>query len=76
MAAQVPVGIRQHTEVPTSLLKAKKKFLGARPIINYQSFPFGRLFRRTAFVLMAMMKDVFPHSLGNATLPQMSSSLV
>ena len=53
MAAQVPVGIRQHTEVPTSLLKAKRKFLGARPIINYQSFPFGRLFRRIAFVLMA-----------------------
>ena len=70
-------GIRQHTEVPTSyiLLKAQKKFLGARPIINYQSFPFGRLFRCTAFVLMAMMKDVFPHSFGNATLPQMFSSL-
>ena len=57
-------GIKEHTEVPTSyiLLKAKKKFLGARPIINYQSFPFGRLFRCTAFVLMAMMKDVFLHS--------------
>ena len=70
-------GIREHTDVPTSysLLKAKKKFLGARPIINYQSFPFGRLFRCTAFVLMAMMKDVFPHSFGNATLPQMFSSL-
>ena len=70
-------GIKEHTEVPTSyiLLKAKKKFLGARPIINYQSFPFGRLFRCTAFVLMAMMKDVFPHSFGNATLPQMFSSL-
>ena len=39
-------GIKEHTEVPTSyiLLKAKKKFLGARPIINYQSFPVGRLF--------------------------------
>ena len=70
-------GIKEHTEVPTSyiLLKAKKKFLGARPIINYQSFPFGRLFRCTAFVLMAMMKDVFPHSFGNATLPQMFSFL-
>ena len=69
-------GIKEHTEVPTSyiLLKAKKKFLGVRIIINYQSFPFDRLFRYTAFVLMAMIKNNFPHSFGNIILPQIFSS--
>ena len=69
-------GIKEYTQVPISyiLLKAKKKFLGARPIINYQSFLFDRLFRYTAFVLMAMIKDNFPYSFGNIILPQIFSS--
>ena len=44
----------------------------ARPIISCRSFPFGRMFRCTAFVLMAIMRDVFPNSFGNATMIEMT----
>ena len=48
--------------------------------MNYKSFlfarlfPFARLLRCTAFLLMAMMKDVFPSSCGNEIMPEMFNS--
>ena len=70
-------GVDSAASVPNSyiLLKAKKNFLKARPIISYRAFHFAKLFRCTSFVLLTMQNEVFPDSFGLKTMPEMFQEL-
>ena len=70
-------GIRLSAPIPSSyvLLKRKKDYIGARPIISYHGFIFARLFTALAIVLHSLCKLVLPHSFGLASLPELFRSL-
>ena len=70
-------GINRSADVPSAyiLLKQKKSFLAARPIISYRGFIFAKLFRATAIVLDLLQRDCFPGTFGLATLPEMMFAL-
>ena len=71
-------GIRRDAPLPTAyiLIKQKKQFKAARPIIDYKRFVFAKLFRATAIVLDLLQKECLPQSYGNQTFPQMVQSLI
>ena len=58
------------------LLKRKKQYRAARPIISYSNFVFAKLFKATAIVLDLLIRAVCPKSSGLQLLPQMPSSLI
>ena len=51
------------------LLKQKKDFKAARPIISYVHFLYAKLFRATAIALDLILRCVCPRSFGLDTLP-------
>ena len=51
------------------LLKQKKDFKAARPIISYVRFLYAKLFRATAIALDLILRSVCPRSFGLDTLP-------
>ena len=57
------------------LLKRKKQYKAARPIISYSRFIYAKLFRATAIVLDLLVRAVCPQSFGLQTLPQMLQTL-
>ena len=57
------------------LLKQKKSFQAARPIISYKYFLYARLFKATAIVIDLLVRDVCPDSFGLDTLPVMLQKL-
>ena len=57
------------------LLKQKKHFLVARPIISYKFFIFAKLFRATAIVLDIIAKETMPDSFGLQTFPAMMQQI-
>ena len=57
------------------LLKRKKQYKAARPIISYSHFIYAKLFRATAIVLDLLVRAVCPLSFGLQTLPQMLQNL-
>ena len=57
------------------LLKKKKQFLVARPIISYRSFAFARLFRAASMVINIMVPIVYPGSFGFQALPDIFKGL-
>ena len=65
-------GINKSATIPISyvLLRKKKQFAVARPIILYSRFIFGRLFRAASTVLHILLPAVYPGSLGLQTLPE------
>ena len=70
-------GVQEAAKLPCSylLLKQKKNFLKARPIISYKSFAFGRLFQAASSVLNMMLPVVFPNSYGHQSLPEIFHGL-
>ena len=64
-------GFNTNATIPISyvLLKKKKQFAVARPIICYSNFVFGRLFRAASSVLNLLLPAVYPGSFGLQTLP-------
>ena len=64
-------GINKNATLPISyvLLKKKKQFAVARPIISYSNFMFGGLFRAASTVLNILLPAVYPGSFGLQTLP-------
>eukprot|EP00439_Symbiodinium_sp_Y106_P057401 s2246_g8.t1 len=70
-------GVQEAAKLPCSylLLKQKKNFLKARPIISYKSFTFGRLFQDASSVLNMMLPVVFPNSYGHQSLPEIFQGL-
>ena len=70
-------GVQEAAKLPCSylLLKQKKNFLKARPIISYKSFAFGRLFQAASSVLNMMLPVVFPNSYGHQSLPEIFQGL-
>ena len=64
-------------QCPTAyiLLKQKKQFLAARPIINYRRFIFEKLFRATAIILQRMLQTCMPHTFGLDSLPHIFHTL-
>ena len=70
-------GVQETAKLPCSylLLKQKKKFLKARPIISYKSFAFGRLFQAASSALNMMLPVVFPNSYGHQSLPEIFQGL-
>ena len=65
-------GVDRLAPLPSSylLLKAKKQFQVARPIISYRGFIFSKLFRCVSFVLDVILRTAFPDSFGLSTLPR------
>ena len=57
------------------LLKRKKDFNGARPIISYIHFLYATLFRATAITLDVIMRATCPRSFGLNTLPSILQQL-
>eukprot|EP00439_Symbiodinium_sp_Y106_P006485 s8883_g1.t1 len=57
------------------LLKRKKMYRVARPIISYNFFIYARLFRATSIVLDLLIRVVCPQSFGLLTLPHMLTQL-
>ena len=57
------------------LLKQKKDFKGARPIISYIHFLYAKLFRATAIALDVIMRATCPRSFGLHTLPSILQQL-
>ena len=70
-------GVQEAAKLPCSylLLKQKKNFLKARPIISYKSFASGRLFQAASSVLNMMLPVVFPSSYGHQSLPEIFQEL-
>ena len=70
-------GVQETAKLPCSylLLKQKKQFLKARPIISYKSFVFGRLFQAASSALNMMLPVVFPNSYGHQSLPEIFQGL-
>ena len=58
------------------LLKQKKNFQVARPIIRYKYFIVAKLFRATAIVLDIISRETLPYSFGLQTFPAMMSQIV
>ena len=58
------------------LLKQKKDFQVARPIISYKFFIFAKLFRATAIVLDIISRATMPSSFGLQTFPAMMHQIV
>ena len=71
-------GIRKDASLPTAyvLVKQKKQFKAARPIIDYKRFIFAKLLRATATVQDLLQKECLPQSSGLQTFPQMVHSLL
>ena len=65
-------GIRKDASLRTAyvLVKQKKQFKAARPIIDYKRFIFAKLFRATAIVLDLLQKECLPQSYGLQTFPK------
>ena len=65
-------GISPTASQPASylLLKRKKAFAIARPIISYKGFIFSQLFRALSFVLEMLCQSVLPSAFGNDSMPQ------
>ena len=65
-------GKNKNATIPISyvLLKKKKQFAVARPIVSYSSFIFGRLFRAASTALNTLLPAVYPGSFGLQTLPK------
>ena len=57
------------------LLKQKKDFKGARPIILYIHFLYAKLFRATAIALDVIMRATCPRSVGLSTRPSILQQL-
>ena len=57
------------------LLKQKKDFKAARPIISYVHFLYARLFRATAIALDLILRSACPRSFGLDTLPSILQKL-
>ncbi|OLP97238.1 hypothetical protein AK812_SmicGene20478 [Symbiodinium microadriaticum] len=57
------------------LLKQKKDFKGARPIISYIHFLYAKLFRATAIALDVIMRATCPRSFGLHTFPSILQQL-
>ena len=57
------------------LLKQKKDFKGARPIISYIHFLYAKLFRATTIALDVIMRATCPRSFGLHTLPSILQQL-
>ena len=70
-------GVNKNATMPISyvLLKKKKQFSVARPIISCSSFIFGRLFRAATTVLNILLPAVYPGSFGLQTLPEIFQGL-
>ena len=70
-------GMSMTAPLPTSyiLLKKKKHFLSARPIISYSGFMFEQLFKALAMILRAMLHESFPLSLGLDAMPRIFERL-
>ena len=70
-------GINKNATIPILyvLLKKKKQFAVARPIIFYSNFIFGRLFRAASTVLNMLFPAVYPGSFGLQTLPEFFQEL-
>ena len=70
-------GVHPNADVPISylLLKKKKQFLVARPIISYRGFVFARLFRAASMVINMMIPLVYPGSFGFQALPDIFKNL-
>eukprot|EP00438_Fugacium_kawagutii_P027131 Skav225194 [mRNA] locus=scaffold3065:150056:151534:+ [translate_table: standard] len=70
-------GINQHAACPISyiLMKKKKLFLAARPIISYKGFVFAKLFRATAIALHHIHQSTWPTTYGHDTLPSIFAKL-
>ena len=70
-------GIHFNADIPISylLLKKKKQFLVARPIISYRAFVFARLFRAASMVINMMIPVVYPESFGFQALPDIFKNL-
>ena len=70
-------GVNQSATIPISyvLLKKKKRFAVARPIISYSNFIFGRLFRAASTVLNILLPAVYPSSFRLQTLPEILEEL-
>ena len=70
-------GVQETAKLPCSylLLKQKKQFLKARPIISYKSFAVGRLFQAASSALNMMLPVVFPNSYGHQSLPEIFQGL-
>ena len=69
-------GVQETAKLPCSylLLKQKKQFLKARPIISYRSFAFGRLFQAASSALNIMLPVVVQDSYGHQRLMRILSS--
>ena len=73
-----PWGISSRTSslpVAYILLKQKKQFQVARPIISYKFFLFAKLFRATAIVLDLISRETLPFSFGLLTFPAMMNNI-
>ena len=70
-------GINNDATLPIAyvLLKAKKDYKVARPIISYKYFIFAKLFRAAAIVLDLLQREVLPCSFGLQTFPAMMTTL-
>ena len=70
-------GVHPNADVPISylLLKKKKQFPVARPIISYRGFVFARLFRAASMVINMMIPLVYPGSFGFQALPDIFKNL-
>ena len=70
-------GVHPNADIPISylLLKKKKQFLVARPIISYRGFVFARLFRAASMVINMMLQVVYPASFGFQALPEIFKNL-
>ena len=70
-------GIHSNADLLISylLLKRKKQFLAARPIISHKSFVFARLFRAASMIINMMIPVVYPNSFGFQALPDIFKSL-
>ena len=52
------------------LMKKKKLYLAARPIISYKGFTYAKLFRATAMTLLYIHQQTWPSTFGHNSLPQ------
>ena len=70
-------GVHPNADIPISylLLKKKKQFLVARPIISYRGFVSARLFRAASMVINMMLPVVYPASFGFQALPEIFKNL-
>ena len=66
-----------NSDCPTAyiLLKQKKQFLAARPIINYRGFVFEKLLKATAIVLQQMLQACMSKTFGLQSLQQIFYTL-